>query len=79
MFHSIVWWYLSEEERREIELLLDTAGSRATRESPLAWLRMEMLTRQDAEIRLKLWPTGEDKLIALADPHGRRVRWQPSE
>ena len=77
VFHSIVWWYLSEDERSEIVRLLQEAGREATPESPLAWLRMEMLSRQDAEVRLRLWPNGDEVLLGLADPHGRRVRWQP--
>ena len=75
VFHSIVWWYLRDDERADIERLLEEAGRGATAASPLAWLRMELLSRQDADVRLRLWPSGEETILGFADPHGRRAVW----
>lgn len=74
IFHSIVWQYMSEEGRRRVVEILERAGKLATSNSPLAWLRMEPGEEQ-AEVRLKTWPGGQDRLIATAGFHGRDVRW----
>jgi hypothetical protein len=74
VYHSILWQYLSEEERDRVSGILAEAGARATPDAPLAWLRMESereLTRLDAT----LWPGGDSRLIARAGYHGRPVQW----
>jgi hypothetical protein len=74
VFHSIVWLYLDEPTRARITSTLESAGARATPDTPLAWLRMEAdaeLTRVDAT----LWPGGESSLIARAGYHGKPVQW----
>ena len=74
VFHSIVMQYLSAADRRRVASLLAEAGRRATRNAPLAWLRMEPGGEQ-TEVRLTLWPGGSERLIASAGFHGRPVRW----
>jgi hypothetical protein len=74
VFHSIFMQYLSEDDRRRVPSVLADAGSRATGDAPLAWLRMEPGGEQ-AEVRLTLWPGGAERLIANAGYHGRPVRW----
>ncbi len=77
VFHSVMIIYLEREERARVRAILDAAGERATAEAPLAWLRLEPPGKQLAfELRLTLWPTGEDRLLALAGPHGRPVEWR---
>ena len=51
------------------ERVLSDAGA------PLAWLRMEGTRLDDAELRLTLWPGGEDRLLAHVHWHGAWVRW----
>jgi hypothetical protein len=75
IFHSIFWWYLGTEERERVQSLIEAAGHSATADAPLAWLRMEILSREGAEIRLQLWPPGDDVLLGVADPHGQQVHW----
>ncbi|HEY8495033.1 MAG TPA: DUF2332 domain-containing protein [Myxococcota bacterium] len=75
LFHSVVWWYLPEEERARVDADVRAAGKRATREAPLAWLRMEGARVEEAELRLALWPTGEDQLLARVHWHGAWVAW----
>ena len=75
VFHSIMWWYLSEEERNRVTALITAAGARATPRAPLAWLRLEILGSPAAELRLTRWPGGEERLLARADPQGRWVTW----
>jgi hypothetical protein len=75
VFHSIMWWYLSEDERARVTALLEAAGARATARAPLAWLRMEMMTSPEPDVQLTRWPGGETRSLARADAHGRWVRW----
>jgi len=69
VFHSIVMQYLGEEERRQFEACVRDAGARADAAAPVAWLRMEPAGER-AEVRLTLWPDGEDRVIARAGYHG---------
>jgi hypothetical protein len=74
VFHSIVIQYLSDDERGRFDAALHDAGQRATAEAPLAWLRME--PAGDApDLRLTLWPGGEELLLAETGYHGDRVHW----
>ncbi|WEK49317.1 MAG: DUF2332 family protein [Candidatus Kaistia colombiensis] len=74
--HTVVWQYLPEATRAAITASMEEAGQRATRQAPVAWLRMEADGRDTAAVRLKLWPDGTDHEIARADFHGRFVEWQ---
>lgn len=78
LFHSIVWQYLSHEERAEVTEIVEQAGSRATAAAPLAWLRMEP-GKESAEIRLKIFPGFADRLIAVAGFHMGQTRWLMSD
>jgi hypothetical protein len=75
LFHSIMWWYLSEEERDSVTAAVVSAGARATAESPLAWLRLEFFRKPRPELHLALWPGGAERTLAHADAHGRWVTW----
>jgi len=69
VFHSIVMQYLGEAERAAFESHLGDAAARASDEAPLAWLRMEPADEL-AEVRLAVWPGGEDRLLCRAGYHG---------
>jgi hypothetical protein len=75
--HSIMWQYAPEKTRQAINSTLLEAGARATREAPIAWLRMEPLdTRAShATLSLTLWPGGETRHLAKCDYHGRWIEW----
>lgn len=72
VFHSVVIQYLAVGEREELVRRLSAAGERADDAAPLAWLRMEPGGKQ-AEIRLTLWPSGEELLLGRAGYHGDPV------
>jgi hypothetical protein len=76
VFHSIMWWYLSEDERNRVTELIAAAGARAVAAAPLAWLRLELMASREPELRLTQWPGGEDFLLGVADGHGRFVKWR---
>jgi hypothetical protein len=76
VFHSIVWQYLTDEERATVEAAIGDAGRGATREAPLAWLRLEPsedLTH--ADLRVTTWPGAEERLLAHCHYHLGPVRW----
>lgn len=75
LFHSVVWWYVPEAERDRITRWMEAAGARATRDAPLAWLRMEGATVDGAELRLRLWPGNDETHLADVHWHGASVRW----
>ena len=76
VFHSIVWQYLSDEERDRIEHVIHVAGERATSDAPVAWLRLEPPPEMfPAELRLQIWPGGQDRLLAHGDFQLGPLRW----
>lgn len=77
IYHSIVWQYLADAEREAITQALRDAGASATRDAPLAWLRLEPPagTQSPVELRVTTWPGGEERLLALAGFHRDPVRW----
>jgi hypothetical protein len=77
LYHSVVWQYLDEETRSSVTGALKTAGARATNDAPVAWLRLEPTPEAyiPAELRLTLWPGGEERLLATSGFHGGPVKW----
>ena len=74
LFHSVVWRYFSPETQRRIEAHMERCGEHAELQAPLAWLRFELVDRAPgAALTLKLWPGGEESVLAYAQPHGRSV------
>ncbi len=80
VYHSIVWQYLSPEEQGVVRHEIEAAGARAMPGAPVAWLRYEPHRRPEigVELRLTLWPGGEDRSLALCGYHGTPVRWGPA-
>ena len=77
VFHSVFFGYMPAESQAALVQALADAGARATPEAPLAWLRMEPPADNPAtmELRLTLWPGGEDRRLAVAHPHGAWIEW----
>jgi hypothetical protein len=76
VYHSVVWWYLPEEERATVTARMEEAAARAAADRPLAWLRMEGSRSEEAEVRLREWPGGEDVLLGRCHWHGAWVAWE---
>ena len=76
LMHSVVWQYIDRAEQADIEAQLQAAGSQADAKSPLAWLRFEpALPDAAVELRCRLWPNGDDRLLARCHPHAARIQW----
>lgn len=74
VFHTIVWQYLGRRSQDRIKRVIETAGRKARRDRPLAWLRLEPAGEM-AELRLTIWPGGDETLLAKSGYHGRPVTW----
>lgn len=77
VFHSVFFQYMPKDSQAALIETLRAFGEDATAEAPLAWLRMEPSPENPAlmELRLTLWPGGEDRLLAHAHPHGAWIEW----
>ena len=77
LMHSVVWQYIAGEEQARIAQTMATAGLAATANRPLAWLRLEPPASGagDFELRCRMWPGGEDRLLARAHPHVAHLHW----
>jgi hypothetical protein len=74
VYHSIMWGYMTDDDRARITQTLVDAGERATASEPLAWLRMEPGADQ-CDVTLTTWPGGDERVIARAGYHGQPVQW----
>lgn len=83
---TIVHQYLSAQQADGVAAVIERAGQAATTEAPVAWLRMEPPPEPErlppeaqglAEVRVRLWPGGEDHLLAYTGFHGRPVQLLP--
>ena len=77
LYHSVFWQYMPAESQAALAQALASHGASATRAAPFAWLRMEPPPEHmsNMEVRLTLWPGGEDRILATVHPHGAWVKW----
>lgn len=78
IYHSVFWQYMPAESQAALRKTIEHLGERATVQAPLAWLRMEPPPENMAamEVRLTLWPGGEERVLADVHPHGAAVSWR---
>ena len=77
LYHSVFWQYVPTEGQVALRAAIEGHGQAASATAPFAWLRMEPPPNDLAnmELRLTLWPGGEERLLARVHPHGARVEW----
>ena len=77
LYHSVFWQYVPAQGQAALRAAVESHAAAATPGAPFAWLRMEPPPDNMAgmEVRLTLWPGGEDRLLAHVHPHGATVRW----
>lgn len=82
VFHSMMVDHCSEASLSRMGAVLQSEAAHARLKAPLAWLRFEPSGPVDAleapptvEVRLTLWPGGDDRVLAVADTNGRGVKW----
>lgn len=76
VFHTIVWQYLPATTRDHLRRTLAAASVHATVQNPLCWLRMEPATPTHADLRLTVWPSGEELHLADVGYHGSGLDWK---
>jgi hypothetical protein len=70
IMHSVAYQYFPAATQARVTAAIEAA------EGPCGWLRMEKCPGEDGfSLRLRLWPDGEDRLLAWTHPHGRQVSW----
>jgi len=77
IYHSIFIQYPPVNVQESILAAIKEKGALATDSAPLAWLRMEPKADNpvEVEVRLTLWPSGEDRRLADVGSHGAPVHW----
>jgi len=74
VFHSVVWQYLSHDDRQRVKAAIRGAGERASSSAPVAWLSTEPIEVAKRHlVRLTTWPGGETTELAETGPHGDPV------
>lgn len=78
IYHSVFWQYMPQASQADLRQVIEKHGASATKTAPLAWLRMEPPPEDMAamQIRLTVWPGGEERILAVVHPHGAFVRWR---
>lgn len=78
IYHSVMWQYLPDATRRAITAAIELAGTHATGDRPLAWVRLETNRATFRhELTVRYWPGGGDPaMLAEAHPHGAWVEWR---
>lgn len=72
--HSVVTEHLSDAARAALDEQIEALASASSTVGPLARLSMER--GPDAyETRLRLWPLGEEWLVARSDGHAQSLHW----
>jgi len=76
VLHSVVLEYLDDPARTAFVSTLRDAGARATPDRPLAWVRLEPLSRlRHHGVQVDLWPQGTSRTLARCGAHGTDVVW----
>ncbi len=75
LFHSIAFQYFPAAVKERIVRHLQALGRAARSDAPFAWLSFELHGEAEPRLTLRLWPGGDEQVLAHADAHVRRVRW----
>ena len=76
VFHSLVWIYLPDDVRERTRAAFESAAAAADERRPFGWLRYELgPDLVQCELRLTLWPGGEERLLARGSVHLAPVEW----
>ncbi|CAN5861115.1 DUF2332 domain-containing protein [soil metagenome] len=76
VYHSVVSEYLDDTTRERFVAALTDAGARATPDSPLAWVRLEPVSRlRHHGVQMTLWPGSQTRTLARCGAHGSDVVW----
>ncbi len=78
VMHTIAFQYFPSEAQSRVRARIEAAGARATEDAPVAWLTFEAEQsgfERLPMLRLRVWPGGEDVVLARGHPHGAWFEW----
>jgi hypothetical protein len=77
LLHAVALQYAPEETAARVAAHAARVGAAAAREAPFVWLRFEADPEfgERGSLRLTLWPGGNERVLALGDTHGEKLRW----
>ncbi|MCV7402087.1 DUF2332 family protein [Mycobacterium fragae] len=80
LWHSITWQYLSADEQAGVQTGIDALAAQARFAAPFVHLALEPQRRApdspiEFVVRARIWPDGDDTLLAECSPHGPPVIW----
>lgn len=81
LWHSVMWQYLSLDDREEVTAGVESVGAGASARCPFAHLFLEPRRRtpeRDHEflVTLDLWPGGHRRTLGTSLPHGLPTVWE---
>lgn len=80
VFHSVFWNYLDDQTKQSITRCIEATGAASTDDAPVAWLRYEQedVDVGACDVRLRLWPGGDDRVLATGSHHFHPVTMNAS-
>jgi hypothetical protein len=77
LVHSIMWQYMPADQQDRVTTAMETAGAKATKDRPLAWISLEANRHNFYhELIVRQWPDHpEPTLLARAHAHGQWIEW----
>ena len=75
LWHSILWQYLTQEQRAALSHRLAELGAAADDSAGFAHLRLEPTREARYLVTLTTWPGGTERVLGTATPHGIPVTW----
>jgi hypothetical protein len=77
VMHSVFWQYVPAPSQTRIAAAIQRAGKMADTSRPLGWLSFEPDPGElgPMQLRLTLWPSGEELHLATCHPHGSTINW----
>ncbi|MGW6277461.1 DUF2332 domain-containing protein [Kribbella sp. NPDC055071] len=80
LWHSIMWQYLTVDDRAAVDERMAELGEQADESTPLARLRFEPTAEPPHEflVELETWPGGVRRVLGRIEPHGQNLVWASS-
>lgn len=73
--HSVFGEHLPKAMLEELHAVIEGAGAAATFAAPLAWVRLELESGIGYRTSVKIWPGGQEIVLARSDGHGQNIEW----
>ncbi|WP_435418163.1 DUF2332 domain-containing protein [Parerythrobacter aurantius] len=77
LMHSIVWQYVPEDQQDRVRAAMESAGAKATVDTPLAWVSVEAdRTVHRHMLKVRYSPGGDEEVqLTWSHPHGADIEW----